>query len=182
MVVTATIDSSVVFDTSILLLFLDRNANPPIDPNTKKQVVGAHQRIRSLVKCLQDEGEQILIPATVLAELMVYTGEATLSYLNMLEEESVFCIVPFDRFMASECARLEKGSLIRGREDPSNVATLASTRARMKLDRQIVATAIVKNARAIYTDDVRMNNFIGLENLDLAVYGTVDIPLPKGNF
>lgn len=184
-VTTVIADSSVVFDTSALLLFLDPEARPPQDPNTGKPIARAHDRTKCLIERLRSNEEQILIPTPALAEVLVYSGEATESYLKIMEEQSVFRIVAYDKISARECARLQAEWLRRIREDPTDVPTLESTRARLKIDREIIAISSVNGARAIYTDDKRMGGFVELErsfgNLALEVIRTTDLPPPDEN-
>lgn len=51
----------VVFDSSVLLLLLDKNAAPPNDPATCQPVTRAQDRMAFLVNSLTSEKNKILI-------------------------------------------------------------------------------------------------------------------------
>jgi hypothetical protein len=96
--------------------------------------------------------EKIVVPTPVLSEILVHAGPAMPRYLEVLNGTAAFRIAPFDQRAAIECALAIKDSLDRGglRVDAADPAT---TRAKVKFDRQIVAIAKVEGAHTIYTDD-----------------------------
>jgi len=134
----------VVFDSAVLLLFLN--------PNAKTEADQAARRIKYLIETLAADKEKIVIPTPVLSEILVHAGPAMPRYLDELNVASVFRIAPFDQRAAIECALVIKDSLDRGglRVDASDPV---ATRAKVKFDRQIVAIAKVEGAHTIYTDD-----------------------------
>jgi len=87
----------VVLDSSVLLLVLDPNAKPPNDPATGRPLNEAAERIEYLIENLAAAKEKILIPTPVLSEVLVHAGDAMQPYLDTLNEQSVFRIVPFDQ-------------------------------------------------------------------------------------
>lgn len=64
----------VVFDTSVLLLVLNPDARPPVDPQTERPLDRAAARIEHLVDGLTRTNEQIIIPTPVFSEVLVHAG------------------------------------------------------------------------------------------------------------
>lgn len=87
----------VVFDASVLLLVLEPGAKAPNDPETDAPVHRAAERIEFLIATLSAAREQIVIPTPVLSEVLVHAGAAMQPYLDTLNKQSVFRIVPFDQ-------------------------------------------------------------------------------------
>ena len=166
----------VVLDTSILLLFLDPNAEPPIDPETKKPVERAAERIDCLISDLAKKEEKIVIPTPVLSEVLVRAGDATKKYLEKLSNQSVFRIAPFDEKAAVEAALAMRDAMKRGghRIDANSDAT----KAKIKFDRQIVAIAKVAGAHTIYSDDSDVEKYAKHDGLKACRTSTLDLPGP----
>lgn len=135
---------TVVFDTSVLLLALQPNAKPPLDPSTDKPVEHAKQRVEYLIKSLSKARTKVIIPSPVLAELLVGAGSAGPQHIQVLQQ-SPFRVSPFDTRAAIECADAMANHGTKGKS--------AETRAKVKFDRQIVAIAKVEKVDAIYSDD-----------------------------
>ena len=165
----------VVFDTSILLLVIDPNARPPIDPTTAKPIEKAAERIEHLISVLTNAKEKIIIPTPVLSEVLVYAGDAMSKYLETLNSQAVFRIANFDQKAAIEAAIAMRDAIDRGglRIDADNPD---ATRTKIKFDRQIVAIARAEGAVAIYSDDNDMIEYA--KRAGLHAYRTTDLDLP----
>lgn len=135
---------TVLFDTSVLLLALQPNAKPPLDPSTDKPLDQAKQRVEYLVKTLSKAKTKVIIPSPVLSELLVGAGSAGPQYIQELQK-TPFRVSPFDTRAAIECADAMANHGTKGKS--------AETRAKVKFDRQIVAIAKVEHVDAIYSDD-----------------------------
>lgn len=135
---------TVLFDTSVLLLALQPNAKPPLDPSTDQPVEHAKQRVEYLIKTLSKAKSKVVIPSPVLSELLVGAGNAGPQYIQVLQQ-SPFRVSPFDTRAAIECADAMVNHGTKSRS--------AETRAKVKFDRQIVAIARVEKVDAIYSDD-----------------------------
>ena len=165
----------VVFDTSILLLVLDAKARAPQDPATGQPVARAAERIEYLIETLAADKQQIVIPTPVLSEVLVHAGTAMNAYLDALNGQSVFRIVPFDQKAAIEAALALRDAISRGghRVDASKPD---ATRTKIKFDRQIVAIAKAEGAHSVYADDEDVHQYAKLSGLQ--AYRTVDLDLP----
>lgn len=168
----------VVFDTSVLLLVLDPKTKVPDDPITGTSVERAAERIEHLIANLTADKEKIVIPTPVLSEALVLAGDAMQSYLDILNEQSVFRIAHFDQKAAIECALAMRDAMLRGghRIDAANPDT---NKTKIKFDRQIIAIAKAEGAHTVYADDEDMVRYA--ERAGLKVFRTVELDLPPEN-
>ena len=157
----------VVFDSAVLLLF--------VDPNAKSDIDQAAKRIEYLIETLSADRERIIIPTPVLSEILVHVGAALQGYLDALNGSAAFRIAPFDQKAAVECALAIKDALDRGgwRVDASDPG---ATRGKVKFDRQIVAIAKVEGAHTIYTDDDDVIGYAGQAGLKARRTAELDLP------
>jgi predicted nucleic acid-binding protein len=139
----------VVFDTSVLAIAFDRNAAAPLDPSTGAPIADCSVRINYLLKNLEARKVRILIPTPVIAEFMVLGGPDREKRLDVMVNSKVFVVAPFDLRAAVECALIEEVDF--HVKSPSN-----ETKAKVKFDRQILATAIARGATTIYTGDKQL--------------------------
>lgn len=165
----------VVFDSSVLLLVLDPNAKAPIDPDTGTAVEKAAERIEYLIETLAADKEKIVIPTPVLSEVLVHSGDALQPYLDILNGQATFRIVPFDQKAAIEAALAMSDAIRRGghRIDAANPD---ATKTKIKFDRQIVAIAKAEGAHTVYSDDDDVHNYATRAGLN--AYRTADLDLP----
>lgn len=164
----------VVFDTSTLVLAFDENANPPTDPTTGKLLSECPARIDYLIESLSKAKTRVLIPTPVMAEYLVRAGIDRDKRLAELTSSRVFVIAPFDIRAAVECAGIEDADHVRVRSIPES-----ETKAKVKFDRQIIATAIVRNATVIYTGDTGLASRARRNNMKVVM--TWELPLPPPN-
>ena len=164
----------VVFDTSILVLAFDENANPPIDPTTEELVTDCSARVGYLIKSLSTAKARVLIPTPVMAEYLVRPGRDRDKRLAELTSSRVFVIAPFDIRAAVECAGIEDADYARLRVVPES-----EIKAKVKFDRQIIATAIARGATAIYTGDIGLASRAKRNNIEVVM--TWELPLPPAD-
>lgn len=167
----------VVFDATVLLLVLDPEARPPQNSETGRPVERASERINALIDQLSADGEKVVIPTPALSEVLVYASDAMQSYLDIINKQSAFRIVPFDQKAAIEAAIATHDAIRRGGRRIDSDAT--ATVAKIKFDRQIVSIAKAEGSHTVYSDDsdvIRYAKQVGLE-----AYRTADLPLPPVN-
>jgi hypothetical protein len=164
----------VVFDATMMLLFMHPDVNIPLDPNTNLPVENVDARISGLIEDLEKQKVKIIIPTPALSELLVRAGDATPSLINNLQKSSVFRIVPFDTLAA-----IEVSIMTRQEKDSGNkcVGVDKSTWAKLKYDWQIIAIAKVHRATAIYSDDKHIHNHC--KSMPIKVIRLYDIPIPQ---
>jgi len=135
----------VVFDNSVFCLALHPDARPPAGVDRAKD------RIEHLLETLREQKEQVIIPAPVLAEFLVFAGADGPQYLTKIRESSVLRVEPFDERAAIELADMEiKARQIGNKRGPVPEDTDWQ---KVKFDRQIVAVAKVHGASVIYSND-----------------------------
>lgn len=121
---------------------------------------------------IQDGGEQVLIPAPALAEVLATPDCDIDEVLSVLRASAYIRIGDFDQRAAVELALRLRAALASG-DIREGVTT---TKTRMKFDRQIVAIALTNGARILYSDDEGVKRFG--ERSGLPVIRTADLPLP----
>ncbi|MEJ5367882.1 MAG: hypothetical protein WHT08_06155 [Bryobacteraceae bacterium] len=155
----------VAFDSTILSVLLF--------PDAKMQGVDfARERVQALIQELDAAREQILIPAPALCEVLVTEGTDPQTVLTELRANALIRIGEFDERAAVELAMRLREAARRG--DPKE--GLSITKSVMKFDRQIVAIALVQNARILYSDDAGVQRFAA--GCSLPVKGIADLPVP----
>ena len=127
-----------VFDATALLLFLEPDARPPLDPETGAPMTDVAARIEFLVDTLEEQRETIAIPTPALSEVLVHAGDAGPAYPELLNGSRCFRIEPFDERAAVELAAMTREAMAAG----DLRAGTDATRAKLKFDRQIVAIAL----------------------------------------
>ena len=159
----------VVFDTTVLLLFLDPDA---MDPATDAPVDRCKDRIGHLISVLEKRKDKILIPTPVLSEILVRAGDAGPEYLDILNMAACFRIAPFDQRAAVEVAAMTREAIDEGDKKGGS----ESTWAKVKFDCQIAAIAKVESAATIYSDDGNLARFA--RKAGLTVIPIHELPLP----
>lgn len=162
----------IVFDASILLLLLEPDARPPIDPRTGLPVEHCRERLDYLITTFERQRQKVLVPTPALSEILVRAGSAGPAYLDILNGSARFRIVPFDTRAAVELAAITRDAIVAGDKRSGSTAPWA----KLKFDRQIIAITRVEGAEVIYSDDeeiARLGQPLGIE-----VIGIADIPLP----
>lgn len=162
----------VVFDATMMLPLLWPGVPVPIDPNSNAPVDKFRDRVDYLVQCLEESRTKIIIPTPALSEILVRAGSAGPEYLARIASQAVFRPVSFDERAAVEVAAMTKAAIDAG----DRRSGIDATWAKIKYDRQIVATAKVEGASAIYSDDLGVAK-IGAD-VGLTVIATWQLPAP----
>ena len=165
----------VVFDSSVLLLVLDPKAKPPVDSATGESVARAPERIDRLIEELSAAKEKIIIPTPVLCEVLVRADAAMSEYLDALNRNAAFRIVPFDQKAAIEAAIAMNEALNSGGLR-ANAPTADVKKSKIKFDRQIVAIAKAEGAHTVYSDDKDVHSYAS--RAGLKAIRTADLDLP----
>jgi len=163
----------IVFDATMLLLFMRPDVNPPIDENTGKPVKNVKERITAFINQLEKDKTRIIVPTPALSELLVRAGESMQLLVNTIQKSSVFSLEPFDTRAAIEVAVMAHKEIDAGNKKGG----VDSTWAKIKYDRQIIAIAKVNNASTIYSDDRDIHGMA--EKAKINVLRLVDLPVPK---
>jgi len=162
----------VVLDATTLLYLLDPDAKAPTDPETGQPVAGVRARVEHLIDTVAKDRHRVIIPTPVLSELLVRAGTAGPEYLEILNSSAQFRIADFDQRAAIEVAAMIRSAIDSGDKKGGS----ASTWAKIKFDRQIVAITKVAGAKTIYSDDSDISRFARTEGI--SVIRIRDLPLP----
>jgi predicted nucleic acid-binding protein len=163
----------VLFDSAFLLLVLDPKAQTPRDPKSDKVIEKGRARVEHLIDVLSDTRTRMLVPAPVLAEVLVHAGAATAEYIVKIRGVSSMQVADFDTLAAIECAQLTGAALKKGKK---RGAAGNEPWQKVKIDRQIVAIAKVHRAEVIYTCDAGLASAALAEGFE--VKHIADLPMP----
>jgi len=155
----------VVFDTTFLTLMFV--------PTAKHPVVNAGERINHLLAELSGRGDQIVVPAPALSEILIKSGKARNAIISELTKNPRWVLAPFDLRAAFELSLFTDAAISRGDKKQG----IAATWAKIKFDRQIVAIAKVLKVSCIYSDDGGVQATGKREGMP--VYGVADISIPE---
>lgn len=144
----------VVLDTNVLLQVIG-NVKPGsilYDPRSTQPIERAGDRAEALVERIDTAGGSVLIPAPVLAEVLIGLGPGQSTELvESIRQLSCFEIVSFDEVAAIECA-----GMITPQELKAALADPSVTKAKFRFDRQILAIALANNVNEIWTHDKQL--------------------------
>ena len=156
----------VVFDSVFLMLALDEHAKVPSDPITKRAIPKGRQRVEHLIDTLSDSGTRILIPSPALAEVLVSAGaDTTALMVAKLRSVSMMQVADFDTLAAIECAQLIGAALAKGKK--RGAASKVAPWQKVKIDRQILAIAKVRQVTEIYTCDEDLSALARAEGISV---------------
>jgi predicted nucleic acid-binding protein len=153
---------AVAFDAGFLILAFDEQAVARLGAPRVKE------RIELLLADLRKTRTKILIPTPALSEFL---AKADFSILQVLHSSAAFKIVPFDERAAIEAAQMTRDSI---KESDKKDPVVGATWAKIKFDRQIVATAKVEAAEAIYSTDAEVAKHA--QKAGILCYGIKDLP------
>lgn len=155
---------TVVVDTTILLLMLD-----PASADATG-VDRAQERVEFLIETLAANRTEIIIPAPVIAELVagrVHRAQAIVAALG----SNRFVLQPFDVTIA-----IETGLLIdRFRRERPLDDRFPNWKHEMKYDAMIAATAVVRGARALYTNDGRFQDYLTASEVEVVMLSALPL-------
>jgi hypothetical protein len=161
----------VLFDATMLSLWLSPNAKAPTDADGKI-IPNVQARVDFLIETLSKSRTKIIIPTPALAEFLVLVGDAGPKYLHQIHDKACFRIVEFDQRAAIEVAQQLRAALKKGKKGVAPISTWA----KVKFDHQIVAIAKVEGVSVIYSDDRPLATFA--KQQDIATQGINDLPNP----
>lgn len=111
-------------------------------------------RIDYLFENAERAKSKIIIPMPAVAEYLVGADIAALETFNKLEKKAFVWVAPFDRAAAFECAQLDRAAIGSGDKKDGIQAPWQ----KIKIDRQIVATAKAYGATLIISGDESIRN------------------------
>lgn len=162
-----------VFDAAILAFLINPNTPAPLDPATGQPVTHCRDRLKHLLKTLQQEQTVAIIPTPALAEILVTAGTDGPALMEEFTRPSArYRIAPFDMRAAVELAEMTREII----SSSDKTGGQTGTKAKVKFDRQIIAIARVEGATTIYSDDSGLRSFA--ERRGFNVVGIADLPLP----
>lgn len=166
----------VVLDTNVLLQVIG-NVKPGSvlhDPRDSRPIERAIDRAEALVEKIDSAKGSVLIPAPVLAEVLIgLTPIQSAELIENIRQLSCFEMVSFDELAAIECA-----GMITPQELKAALADPSVTKAKFRFDRQILAIALANNVNEIWTHDKQL--FEKAASLGITVRSLGDIePNPE---
>jgi len=151
----------VIWDTNILALYFSNRLSPD-----------DHLRVKGLVAELARKREAIGIPAQVWAEFLEAATENEAAQSIALFKTNAFKLLNYDMRAAIETSQVAQ----RGHAARKANTTKDRGRQAVKVDWQIIAIAIVNNARLILTNDQQMLTECGRHNVKGVSISDLDIP------
>jgi len=158
-------------DSSALALMVNPAANPPQDPSTGQPVDRARARVEHFIDGLA-AADTMIIPTPVLAETLVRAEAGGPGVLQAIAGLARVKIRAYGERAAVETAFMTNEAISAG----DKKAGSKDAWQKVKVDRQIVATARVEGATHIYADDHGLITFA--KRLGMDVFSTWDLPYP----
>jgi predicted nucleic acid-binding protein len=157
----------IVVDSNFLILLLAPDAMPHID--------AGRSRVEFFIEELGKRKEEIVIPAPVIAEIAAGRIDRIEEIVETLLRNRAFSIHPFDQVTAIEAGYLIK----RARDRIPEAQRLPGWKVAMKYDAMIAATARVRRATAICTDDDGLAQHV--QGTEITVLKITDLPYRPEN-
>jgi predicted nucleic acid-binding protein len=133
----------VCFDTQIIIGGVKRQATPGQEDNIDKA--------KNLISICEKDGINIMVPSVVVAEILCSLELGLHSAFSELMHRR-FIVPPFDTQAALHFAKIWKNK--KQLKDEGGIS-----RAEMKADFMITATALARGAKCIYSQDVGLKKF-----------------------
>lgn len=162
-----------VVDSTALVLLINPDASPPIDPQTNQPLAMARERIEKLIAELDAKTDVIIVPTPVLAEVLVKAGVGAPEILAQLGALARIRVRPFDERGAIEVAAMTIEAMAAGDKKSGHDQPWQ----KVKFDRQIIAIARVNGATNLYADDKSLCAFAS--TLGMSVVSTWQLPTPE---
>jgi predicted nucleic acid-binding protein len=134
--------SSVCFDTHILIWGVRGQATKGQEHNIEKA--------RYLINQCGEEGIKIMVPSVVVAEFLCGVDPELSGAASQLMHDR-FIVLPFDTQAALHFAEM-------WRNKKHLKGEIGISRAEIKADLMIIATAVARGAKCIYSEDVGLKN------------------------
>jgi predicted nucleic acid-binding protein len=153
----------IVVDTNFLIFM--------IDPASTQDKNGRADRVNYFLKTLP-KNTVIMVPAPSLAEFVAGRARRVEEMVETLRKQKGFSVQSFDEVIA-----IETGERIAQVIDkmPENQKP-PGWRVAMKYDAMIAATAVVRGASELYTDDAGLGKYLEGSSVNLRMID--DLPLP----
>lgn len=140
----------VCIDTQILVWGVKQEANSEQDEMIGKAI--------NFLEHLDENKVKVIVPAIVVAELLMPIPiKAQSSFMSLIQEN--FLIVPFDGAAAAHFAQIWQQNKDHNILEEVKAGFHNATRSEMKADYMIVATAVARRARCIYSNDGPLTKF-----------------------
>lgn len=111
----------------------------------------------------------ILIPAPSLTEMLIHADKARDEYVQKLNGNTAFAVIPFDRRAATECSFLLADAW-------DKKVQKGVTRTKFKFDWMIVACAASRNIKLIYSDDADIARCAEQRDIKVIMQNTLKVP------
>jgi rRNA-processing protein FCF1 len=161
---------TVVFDTNMTVMLVRPNAMVARD-DKGQPVSHAKERVDGLVSQLAADKNKIVIPANVLAELLIRSEpDDRDALIARFARSAHFRVADFDMRAAIELADIERKA-IGGKRDG-----VQGSWTKVRFDRQIIAVAVVVGADTIYTDDADLAKHAFKRGIKTVGIGALPIP------
>lgn len=156
-----------VLDTNILICF--------IQPDPPSRTERVPERVKYLLQRLDEDGISVVIPAPVLAELLLYADADERAVRAELHRIPRVEFGPFNELAAVELARVEREL----QSAKISRSEFIGSRSKLKFDKLIIAIALGYESPMLYTDD---NNLAKIsKRIGLRVTSSSQLPVPPEN-
>lgn len=153
-----------VLDTNILICF--------IQPDPPSRTERVPERVEYLLQRLDQDGASVVIPAPVLAELLLYANADEGAVRAELHRIPRVEFGPFNEVTAVELARLER----KLQSAKISRSEFVGSRSKLKFDKLIIAIALRYELPTLYTDDDNLTKIA--KRIGLRVTSSSQLPLP----
>lgn len=164
-------------DNTILSPLLHPEARFRPNPATNEPAPHSRERIDSMVDMHSAAGDTIIIPAPCLSELLVVVPDLVKA-IDEINRTTVFQIEEFGARAAIELAEMQREAHASG----DKRGGVDEAWQKIKLDRQIVATAKTAGARIFYTDDSAQANFARAAGMKVIHTWDIELSLSHAQF
>lgn len=161
----------IVIDTNVLVQIMQNEGSSDLrHPETGKVVDRLFERAAALVDHVDTMGGLVVLPAPVLSEYLFGIDKTSFqAHLDVINSVKSIEVASFDQVAAIECAMLvtdaEQKAL-----DPN------ATKAKLRVDRQILAIAVAAGVSEIWTHDIGLTKKAA--SMGLSVKSLADIGPP----
>ncbi|QRM43911.1 PIN domain-containing protein [Rhizobium sp. BG4] len=153
----------IVVDTNFLIFM--------IDPTSTQDKDGRSDRVNFFLNTLS-KNTVITVPAPSLAEFVAGRAQRVEEMVEIIRKQKGFNVQAFDEVIAIETGERIAQAIEKIPQDQR----LPGWRVAMKYDAMIAATAVVRGASDLYTDDPGLGRY--LEGSSVALRMIDDLPLP----
>lgn len=161
-----------VIDANVLMQLLGVISNGLVCPQSGQPIDKLDLRAEALLAKFSQPHFDLLIPAPVLAEVLVkIEPEKHQEYTDAINGMTCLSIVNFDQKSAIECAKLFDS------QEVKQLKREGETKAKIAVDRQVIAIAVANGAGELWTHDKKMCRKAKKTGIDVMSFADID-PLP----